>query len=179
MSVVLLLVLVPADAGVILPSPCNTWKFEISTHAVQCVGCGCHKHVGREPRWSAIEAITTKSHTLHVYVRHAYAHCAENSHRLLLAADMRIAALVTTNGTGYPNETEPVHGAVQRRKFARPDACATRACAQASLHGCGLHCRQDTDQRKRSEQLRCTAGAGWSSRGSRVCVTMPALQCQC
>ena len=27
--------------------------------------------------------------------------------------------------------------------------------------------------------LRCTAGVGWSSRGSKVCVAMLALQCQC
>ena len=29
------------------------------------------------------------------------------------------------------------------------------------------------------KKLRCTAGVGWSSRGSKVCVTMLALQCQC
>ena len=36
-----------------------------------------------------------------------------------------------------------------------------------------------TVQRCSGEMLRCTAGVGWSSRGSKVCVTVLALQCQC
>ena len=76
------------------------------------------------------------------------------------------------------------HMCVSRNSACNASRCYTLSptvhspnCLSTHAFGCS-HCSWH-DLECSGGMLRCTAGVGWSSRGSKVCVTMLALQCQC